>query len=905
MRTKSAQAAAVLANPAHSARTIVTVYDSGGSPVELSESGLLGIIEPVIEVEISQDVDSPRTARVHVQRQQGRYSLAPLVTSGPLASAIVQIARRIVIEVELTLPDVSLSPAGLRETIFDGYIDEVSWPGDSLELVCTDKWAALRDTWIERERVYGMAQGVNATKGCYVWRYDLPALAVGDLVLPSDANLNGHFYKVTAATSAQSAAEPTWPTGSGATVVSGGVTLTEAGSTSTTTGVALETLIQQVITDNGLGSLVTLQCPSSPSWQVKPYLQQRESVQSAVQAMVDQLGWWLRFEWNSGLSKYELTLKDPGRTSSTVHKTLTEDDEVECTQLGLDVWSIRNVVRVVYGDSSSRSPSGSPTRIAAEVTDSASVAAYGRRFMEIAEDDASSIDTLSEAQRLANAALSDLSTPIVGVAVAFSVDPYLELGDRITIPADGLRWSSAQTLAVQSISHTFSEDGARTSVTLRGAPAARHEGWLTMDGRVNAADVHQLALSSNLDVTYDVRQTVGGTRFQRKETRSKKQLNQAAELHVGTTSGFTPTAGTLKGIAQADSIEVADLVPGKSYYAKWVPVSSNAERLVRGEPSTAIAFVAGRAKAGHYDAGSTQSHLPLNGNFEHFSDDSTQAPPDHWAVVTRPSETTEAWGSGGSVYFGTDNTTKGNYIELRASATQRGHLVSSPFEVRRGVRSLNIYLSIMRTGSSAASGKDLIVDVFGFSDAGLTNQVINYSVFLSGSASGAYPSLSTWYDTVIDFGAGYGAVPSNVNFLQLALRRGTTGDSSFAWRIGDVYVQEADAYRATIDQPAWSAPTYQNNWANLGTGYQNGGFFKDSLGFVHLRGLLNKTSGTPTAGEVMFNLPSGYRPAAHMVFPCVTNTGVTTVEVRTTGDVLWKSGGFGNVFLDGISFDLR
>lgn len=916
MRTKSAQAEAVLSNPSHSARAIVTVYDAGGSPVELTESGLLGIVDPVIDVEISHDVDSPRTARVKVQRQQGRYSLAPLVTTGnPLSSSVVQIARRIVIEVQLLPADVKYTPAGLRETVFDGYIDEVSWPGDDLELTCTDKWALLRDTWIERERVYGAAQGINATKGCYVWRYDLPALAVGDLVIPSDSNLNGHFYKVTAATSPQSSAEPTWPTGSGSTVVSGGVTLTEAGATAGDTGLALESLIQQVLNDNGLGSLVTLQCPSSPSWMVKQYLQQRESVQSALQTMVDQLGWWIRFEWNSGLGKYELTLKDPGRTSSTVHKTLNEADEVECSQLSLDVWSIRNAVRVVYGDSSSRSPSLSPTRIAIDVTDSASIAAYGRRFMEIAEADTSSIDSASEATRLANAVLSDLSTPVVGVGVSFAVDPYLELGDRITIPADGLRWTADQTLAVQSLTHRIGDDGARTSVTLRGTPAARQSGWLMKDGRLTPDDVHQLSVSNQLECTFEIKPTVGGTRFSRKEKRSKTQLNQQAELHVGSSSSFTPSSSSLKGIAQSDSIELSDLVPGKAYFAKWVPVSANAERLVRGEASAAIAFTAGRAKAGHYDATSTQSHLPLNGNFEHFSDDSTQAPPDHWAVVTRPAETTETWGSGGSVYFGTDSATKGNYIELRASATQRGNLVSSAFEVRRGLRSLNIYLSIMRTGSSAVSGKDLILDVSLYSDSALSNLVRSDSIFLSGSASGPYPSLSTWYDTVVDYGGGYGALPTNANFAVLGLRRGTTGDSSFAWRIGDVYAQEADFYRASIDQPPWAAVAggvgFAANWGNVGGSWQTVGYLKDSRGFVELRGLAKVTTGTLTTQ--IFTLPSGYRPAAFIQYPVRTGTNVLSyLEIRTDGTVHYAGSGGGvladaqsGITLDGVHFDTR
>jgi hypothetical protein len=111
-------------------------------------------------------------------------------------------------------------------------------PDDEMELVCTDKFARLRDTWIETERVYGYAQGVNATKGCLVWRYDMAALALNELVVPSEKKFNGRFYRVSAVSGPQSAVEPVWPTGGCSTVVSGGVTFTESGAVSDSTGTA-------------------------------------------------------------------------------------------------------------------------------------------------------------------------------------------------------------------------------------------------------------------------------------------------------------------------------------------------------------------------------------------------------------------------------------------------------------------------------------------------------------------------------------------------------------------------------------------------------------------------------------------------------------------------------------------
>lgn len=54
------------------------------------------------------------------------------------------------------------------------------------------------------------------------------AYAVNDLVMPTSANENGHYYKCTTA-GTSSSTEPTWPTASGATVADGTVVWTESG----------------------------------------------------------------------------------------------------------------------------------------------------------------------------------------------------------------------------------------------------------------------------------------------------------------------------------------------------------------------------------------------------------------------------------------------------------------------------------------------------------------------------------------------------------------------------------------------------------------------------------------------------------------------------------------------------
>jgi hypothetical protein len=68
-------------------------------------------------------------------------------------------------------------------------------------------------------------------------------------------------------------------------------------------------------------------------------------------------------------------------------------------------------------------------------------------------------------------------------------------------------------------------------------------------------------------------------------------------------------------------------------------------------------------------------------------------------------------------------------------------------------------------------------------------------------------------------------------------------------------------------EPAFAQPFGINGWANYGDGYNTVGFYKDSVGNVHLKGLFMWTPTTslgylPCDGPPVFTLPPGYRPQA-------------------------------------------
>jgi hypothetical protein len=99
-------------------------------------------------------------------------------------------------------------------------------------------------------------------------------------------------------------------------------------------------------------------------------------------------------------------------------------------------------------------------------------------------------------------------------------------------------------------------------------------------------------------------------------------------------------------------------------------------------------------------------------------------------------------------------------------------------------------------------------------------------------------------------------------------------------------------------QQAWVAPTLLNSWVNYGAPASTAGYMKDSLGFVHLKGLIK--TGTP--GTVAWTLPAGYRPAQTLRIATIAAGSFGAINVQTTGDVTIDIGSSTFTGLDGATF---
>lgn len=75
---------------------------------------------------------------------------------------------------------------------------------------------------------------------------------------------------------------------------------------------------------------------------------------------------------------------------------------------------------------------------------------------------------------------------------------------------------------------------------------------------------------------------------------------------------------------------------------------------------------------------------------------------------------------------------------------------------------------------------------------------------------------------------------------------------------------------------------FANSWVNYGSPYFSAGYWKDALGWVHLRGVIK----SGTVGSTAFTLPPGFRPASD-VGPLIvfSNGGAGRLDIKADGTV--------------------
>jgi len=99
--------------------------------------------------------------------------------------------------------------------------------------------------------------------------------------------------------------------------------------------------------------------------------------------------------------------------------------------------------------------------------------------------------------------------------------------------------------------------------------------------------------------------------------------------------------------------------------------------------------------------------------------------------------------------------------------------------------------------------------------------------------------------------------------------------------------------------PSWTAPTLINSWANIGGSSNVAGYAKDTIGNVHLKGIIRYGSVPSTA----FTLPIGYRPPVETFRFGITAGGLAYFTLKTDGSVEVTTGNNTFISLDGVQFE--
>lgn len=118
---------------------------------------------------------------------------------------------------------------------------------------------------------------------------------------------------------------------------------------------------------------------------------------------------------------------------------------------------------------------------------------------------------------------------------------------------------------------------------------------------------------------------------------------------------------------------------------------------------------------------------------------------------------------------------------------------------------------------------------------------------------------------------------------------------------GNIRVVGNISVEGKIIEEAVINATLNANWANMGNQWEVAGYYKSKDGRVYLQGTVVKNAGS---GNVVFSLPTGYRPAKQLRFSAYRHDGLTTlISVDSFGSVLESSAPTGSqISLDGISF---
>lgn len=217
----------------------------------------------------------------------------------------------------------------------------------------------------------------------------------------------------------------------------------------------------------------TIYTPASPGFAItdaatKP--QEKKSLWETLQQDYALLiGWELRYRYDAS-DVSQLTFRDPDRARTSIDTTFGPDEYQDITSLDINNLDVRNKIRVNGFDVNGQ-------EITALAQDLTSISANGIRYMEINLPLGSQLNTDTELQVLADAALADLKDPLTTQEMKTLFFYPVQLGDRYTFEPNADHYDDPQDLAVTGYRHRLEAGEGWTTMQVRGTVAGSYHAW--------------------------------------------------------------------------------------------------------------------------------------------------------------------------------------------------------------------------------------------------------------------------------------------------------------------------------------------------------------------------------------------------------------------------------------------
>lgn len=398
----------------------------------------------------------------------------------------------------------------------------------------------------------------------------------------------------------------------------------------------VEDVIQDLLDDWDPSSR-TLTVDSSTDFGVTEYNQTKQPLLQAIRVLAqDTIGWDVRPLYRSG--SWELVLYEPNRSPSSSDFDLDLEDIRDVRQFEATLEHVRNAIRVVYGNEAVETDRSDPARdvvirtretspandLSGTPVAGSSIDKYGLRFMELVEASSKLITAEVEAQNLADAAMSDLSQPVLTTVVHLGKIYWpAEVNDVVGLPADDIRTGSSQDLAVNRYVHTLSGSEMATTLTLQGNPKLSQGRWLEVEGRPGKMSGPVLRSPATPIPLTDA--VPAGTRLSIPFPDRTGYNWDFVQVYRDTVPDFDEDSDNLIGVSRSNYLIDSGQDPGQTYYyrAKFVDrslnesaassaVSSTPQRIPPGYLDTLKTFAAGK------DDDQPEGGTPARVEFDHY-----------------------------------------------------------------------------------------------------------------------------------------------------------------------------------------------------------------------------------------------------------------------------------------------